>query len=231
MIAFQPKSVLAFAVLAIVAMLVVPLPPVLLDALLALDVMGAAAVLVIALSIQDPLELSAFPALLLIATLFRLGLDVSATRLILTQGAIPGGVGSVIPAFGAFVMRGNAVVGLLLFIILIVVQLVVVTNGAQRVAEVAARFTLDSMPGKQMAIDADLHAGMIDAAGARARRRALQSEADFYGAMDGAGKFVRGDAVAALVIVGINLVAGIAIGVFQQHMDAANAAATYAPLS
>ncbi|HET9342606.1 MAG TPA: flagellar biosynthesis protein FlhA [Candidatus Eremiobacteraceae bacterium] len=231
MIAIQPKTALAFAVLAIVAMLVVPLPPVLLDALLALDVMGAAAVLVIALSIQDPLELSAFPALLLIATLFRLGLDVSATRLILTQGAIPGGVGSVIPAFGAFVMRGNAVVGLLLFIILIVVQLVVVTNGAQRVAEVAARFTLDSMPGKQMAIDADLHAGIIDAAGAKARRCTLQSEADFYGAMDGAGKFVRGDAVAALVIVGINLVAGIAIGVFQEHMDAANAAATYAPLS
>lgn len=227
----QPRGALAFAVLAIVAMLVVPLPPALLDALLALDVMGAATVLVIALSVQDALELSAFPALLLIATLFRLGLDVSATRLILTQGAIPGGVGSVIPAFGEFVMGGNPVVGLLLFIILVVVQLVVVTNGAQRVAEVAARFTLDSMPGKQMAIDADLHAGLVDAAGARARRRALQSEADFYGAMDGAGKFVRGDAIAALVIVGINLVAGIAIGVIQEHMDVASAAATYAPLS
>jgi len=227
----QPRSVLAFAVLAIVAILVVPLPPALLDILLALDVMGAAAVLVIALSVQDPLELSAFPALLLIATLFRLGLDVSATRLILTQGAIPGGVGSVIPAFGAFVMGGNPVVGLLLFVILIVVQLVVVTNGAQRVAEVAARFTLDSMPGKQMAIDADLHAGLVDAAGARARRRALQAEADFYGAMDGAGKFVRGDAIAALVIVGINLIAGIAIGVVQGHMDVVTAAATYAPLS
>lgn len=229
--ALQPRSALAFAVLAIVAMLVVPLPPALLDALLALDVMGAATILVIALSVQDALELSAFPALLLIATLFRLGLDVSATRLILTQGAIPGGVGSVIPAFGEFVMGGNPVVGLLLFIILIVVQLVVVTNGAQRVAEVAARFTLDSMPGKQMAIDADLHAGLIDAAGARARRRVLQSEADFYGAMDGAGKFVRGDAIAALVIVVINLVAGIAIGVVQEHMDVASAAATYAPLS
>ena len=227
----RPRTVLAFLVLAIVAMLVVPLPPPLLDALLALDVMAAATVLVMALSIRDPLELSAFPALLLVATLFRLGLDVSATRLILTQGAIPGGVGTVIPAFGAFVMGGDPVVGLLLFIILIVVQLVVVTNGAQRVAEVAARFTLDSMPGKQMAIDADLHAGNIDASTARARRRALQAEADFYGAMDGAGKFVRGDAIAALVIVAINLIAGIAIGVFHDRMDAAAAAGTYAPLS
>ena len=226
-----PKSMLACAVLSIVAMLVVPLPPALLDVLLSCDVMGAAAVLIVALSVEDPLELSAFPALLLVATLFRLGLDVSATRLILTQGAVPGGVGTVIPAFGDFVMRGNPVVGLLLFVILVVVQLVVVTNGAQRVAEVAARFTLDSMPGKQMAIDADLHAGVIDSGGARARRRALQAEADFYGAMDGAGKFVRGDAVAALVIVAVNLVAGFAIGVVQDRMDIASAAQTFALLS
>jgi len=226
-----PKSLLACAVLSIVAMLVVPLPPALLDVLLSCDVMGAAAVLIVALSVEDPLELSAFPALLLVATLFRLGLDVSATRLILTQGAVPGGVGTVIPAFGDFVMRGNPVVGLLLFVILVVVQLVVVTNGAQRVAEVAARFTLDSMPGKQMAIDADLHAGVIDSGGARARRRALQAEADFYGAMDGAGKFVRGDAVAALVIVAVNLVAGFAIGVVQDRMDIASAAQTFALLS
>jgi flagellar biosynthesis protein FlhA len=227
----RPIGFFAAIVLAIVAMLVVPLPPQVLDLLLALDVMGAAAVLVIVLSLHDPLELSAFPALLLVATLFRLGLDVSATRLILTQGAVPGGVGEVIPAFGAFVMRGNPIVGLLLFAILIVVQLAVVTNGAQRVAEVAARFTLDAMPGKQMAIDADLHAGVIDPQGARARRRALQAEADFYGAMDGAGKFVRGDAVAALVIVGINLIAGFAIGMLQQHLDAAQAAQTFALLS
>jgi len=226
-----PKSLLACGVLSIVAMLVVPLPPALLDILLSCDVMGAAAVLIVSLSVEDPLDLSAFPALLLVATLFRLGLDVSATRLILTQGAIPGGVGSVIPAFGDFVMRGNPVVGLLLFVILVVVQLVVVTNGAQRVAEVAARFTLDSMPGKQMAIDADLHAGIIDAGAARARRRALQAEADFYGAMDGAGKFVRGDAVAALVIVAVNLIAGFAIGVLQDRMDVASAAQTFALLS
>lgn len=231
MSASRPRAVLAFVVLAIVAMLVVPMPPPLLDALLAFDVMAASAILVMSLSVNDPLELSAFPALLLVATLFRLGLDVSATRLILTQGATPGGVGSVIPAFGAFVMGGSPVVGLLLFVILVVVQIVVVTNGAQRVAEVAARFTLDSMPGKQMAIDADLHAGIIDAAAARARRRNLQSEADFYGAMDGAGKFVRGDAIAALVIVAINLVAGIAIGIVHDGFDAATAAGTYAPLS
>ena len=223
--------VLVVAVLSIVAMLVVPLPPVLLDALLALDVMAACAVLVTALSVQDPLELSAFPSLVLIATLFRLSLDVSATRLILTQGDIPGGAGTVIPAFGEFVMRGNLVVGLLLFVILLVVQLAVVANGTQRVAEVAARFTLDAMPGKQMAIDADLHAGLIDAQSARARRRAVQAEADFYGAMDGAGKFVRGDAIAAVVIVAVNLVAGFAIGVFQKHLDAGAAVATFALLS
>ena len=192
----------AVAVLAIVATLVVPLAPWLLDALLALDIMGAAAVLVIALTLREPLEFATFPTLLLVATLFRLSLDVSATRLILTQGADPGGVGTVIPAFGDFVMRGSIIVGMLMFVILIVVQLVVVTNGAQRVAEVAARFTLDAMPGKQMAIDADLHAGVIDAVEAKAKRAAVQAEADFYGAMDGAGKFVRGDAIAALVIVG-----------------------------
>ncbi len=224
-------GLLAVAVLAIIAMLVVPLPPVLLDILLAFDVFGAASVLIVALCVRDPLELSAFPSLLLIATLFRLSLDVSATRLILTQGDIPGGVGSVIPAFGEFVMRGNLVVGFLLFVILIVVQLVVVANGAQRVAEVAARFTLDAMPGKQMAIDADLHAGLIDAGGARARRRAVQAEADFYGAMDGAGKFVRGDALAAIIIVAVNLVAGISIGVIGRHLDIGTAAQTFALLS
>jgi len=223
--------VLVIAVLAIVAMLVVPLPPILLDALLALDVMAACAVLVTALSVQDPLELSAFPSLVLIATLFRLSLDVSATRLILTQGDLPGGAGEVIPAFGQFVMRGNIVVGLLLFVILLVVQLGVVATGTQRVAEVAARFTLDAMPGKQMAIDADLHAGLIDAQSARARRRAVQAEADFYGAMDGAGKFVRGDAIAAVVIVAVNLIAGFAIGVLQKHLDAGAAVQTFALLS
>ncbi len=224
-------NALAIAVLASIAMLIIPLPPFVLDALLAFDIMFATAVLVVALSIQNPLELAAFPSLLLVTTLFRLSLDVSATRLILTQGDRPGGVGTVIPAFGEFVMRGDVAVGMLLFIILIVVQLVVVTNGAQRVAEVAARFTLDAMPGKQMAIDADLHTGLIDAAQARTRRRAVQSEADFYGAMDGAGKFVRGDAIAAIVIVVVNVVAGTAIGVFGKHLDLATAVQTYPVLS
>ena len=228
---FTASGALAAAVLAIVAMLVIPLPPALLDALLAFDIMGAAIVLVTALSLAHPLEFAAFPALLLIATLFRLSLDVSAARLILTHGDEAGGVGTVIPAFGEFVMRGNIAVGLLMFVILIVVQLVVVTNGAQRVAEVAARFTLDAMPGKQMAIDADLHAGVIDAAEAKAKRVAIQSEADFYGAMDGAGKFVRGDAIAALVIVAINVVAGVSIGVVAHHMDVGSAAQTFALLS
>ncbi|HEV2037752.1 MAG TPA: flagellar biosynthesis protein FlhA [Candidatus Eremiobacteraceae bacterium] len=224
-------NILALAVLASIAMLVIPLPPPLLDVLLAFDIMFATAVLVVALSIQNPLELAAFPSLLLVTTLFRLSLDVSATRLILTQGDEPGGVGAVIPAFGEFVMRGNIAVGLLLFIILIVVQLVVVTNGAQRVAEVAARFTLDAMPGKQMAIDADLHTGLIDAAQARARRRAVQAEADFYGAMDGAGKFVRGDAIAAIIILIVNIVAGMAIGIFTKKLDIGSALQTYPLLS
>ncbi len=221
----------AVAVLAIIAMLIVPLPPWLLDILLALDIMGAAAVLVVALTLREALEFATFPTLLLVATLFRLSLDVSATRLILTQGGEPGGVGTVIPAFGDFVMRGSVVVGLLMFVILIVVQLVVVTNGAQRVAEVAARFTLDAMPGKQMAVDADLHAGIIDAADAKLKRASIQAEADFYGAMDGAGKFVRGDAIAALIIVGVNVVAGIGIGVVSKHMDISLATSTFTLLS
>jgi flagellar biosynthesis protein FlhA len=224
-------NILAVAVLASIAMLIIPLPPALLDILLAFDIMFATAVLVVALSIQNPLELAAFPSLLLVTTLFRLSLDVSATRLILTQGDEPGGVGAVIPAFGQFVMQGNVAVGLLLFIILIVVQLVVVTNGAQRVAEVAARFTLDAMPGKQMAIDADLHTGLIDAAQARVRRKSVQAEADFYGAMDGAGKFVRGDAIAAIVIVIVNVFAGMAIGILGKHLDLATAVQTYPLLS
>ncbi len=222
---------LSAGVLAIVAVLVVPLPPALLDVLLAFDIMFATAILVIALSIRDPLELAAFPALLLITTLFRLSLDVSATRLILTQGDMAGGVGTVIPAFGDFVMRGNLAVGMMMIVILIVVQLVVVTNGAQRVAEVAARFTLDAMPGKQMAIDADLHSGLIDGATAKQRRRKVQAEADFYGAMDGAGKFVRGDAIAAVVIIAVNLIAGMGIGLLGKHLDLATAARTYPLLS
>jgi flagellar biosynthesis protein FlhA len=221
----------AVAVLGVVAILIVPLPPPLLDALLALNVFGSALVLLISLRVEEPLEFSAFAPSLLLATLFRLALDVSATRLILTEGHDPGGAGALIPAFGQFVVRGNVVVGLIVFAILITIQFVVIASGAQRVAEVCARFTLDAMPGKQMAIDADLHAGMLDADLARRKRARVQREADFYAAMDGAGKFVKGDAVAALVIVVLNLLGGILIGTLYHGMAPLEAVETFAILS
>ncbi len=218
-------------VLAIVAILVVPLPPVLLDLLLGINILGSSLVLLISLRVEEPLEFSAFAPSLLLATLFRLSLDVSATRLILTEGHVVGGVGSVIPAFGAFVVRGNIVVGLIVFAILITIQFVVIATGAQRVAEVCARFTLDAMPGKQMAIDADVHAGLLDAEGARAKRARVQREADFYAAMDGAGKFVKGDAIAALVIVVLNLIGGIVVGMAYHGLSPVDAIETFALLS
>ncbi|MBV8150182.1 MAG: FHIPEP family type III secretion protein [Candidatus Eremiobacteraeota bacterium] len=226
------RQTYAFAgvVLGIVVVLVIPLPPFLLDLLLGLDILGAALVVLVAVRIEEPLEFSAFAPTLLIATLYRLALDVSATRLILTQGHEPGGVGSVIPAFGAFVVRGNLVVGLIIFAILITIQFVVIASGAQRVAEVAARFTLDAMPGKQMAIDADVHAGILEGSAARAKRARIQREAEFYGAMDGAGKFVKGDAIAALVIVVLNLIGGVVVGLMHA-MGPAEALSTFALLS
>lgn len=224
-------SLFAAAVLSIVLILVVPLPPWLLDILLALNIFACALVLLMSVTISDPLEFSAFAPALLLATLFRLALDVSATRLILTQGHVPGGAGAIIPAFGAFVVRGNLVVGLIVFAILVTIQFIVIAQGSQRVAEVAARFTLDAMPGKQMAIDADVHAGTLDADAARAKRALVQKEADFYGAMDGAGKFVKGDAVAALVIVLLNLTGGVIVGVFYHGMPVGEALDTFALLS
>jgi len=221
----------AALVLGIVAILVVPLPPAVLDALLAFNLMGSGIVLLTSLSIGDPLEFSAFAPALLIATLFRLALDVSATRLILTQGHVEGGVGALIPAFGRLVVHGNLVVGLIVFAILITIQFIVIAAGSQRVAEVAARFTLDAMPGKQMAIDADVHAGALDAEGARRKRALVQKEADFYGAMDGAGKFVKGDAIAALVIVVLNLAGGVAVGTLYHGMPPLEALDTFAILS
>ena len=221
----------ATIVLGIVAILVIPLPPVLLDVLLALNIFGSALVLLISLRVEEPLEFSAFAPALLLATLFRLSLDVSATRLILTSGHEPGGVGSIIPAFGEFVVRGNIVVGLIVFAILVTIQFIVIATGAQRVAEVSARFTLDAMPGKQMAIDADVHAGVIDAEGARRKRERVQKEADFYSAMDGAGKFVKGDAVAALIIVVLNLVGGIVVGVVYHGMSPVQSIETFSLLS
>jgi len=221
----------AAVVLGIVAILVVPLPPVVLDALLVFNIMASGIVLLLAITIAEPLEFAAFAPALLIATLFRLALDVSATRLILTQGHVDGGVGEIIPAFGQLVVHGNLVVGLIVFAILVTIQFIVIAAGSQRVAEVAARFTLDAMPGKQMAIDAEVHAGLLDADGARRKRALVQKEADFYGAMDGAGKFVRGDAIAALVIVVLNLIGGVIVGVAYHAMSPQAALETFAMLS
>lgn len=224
-------ALFAGAVLAVVAILIVPLPPPVLDVLLGLDIFGAALVLAISLRVEEPLEFSSFAPALLLATLFRLALDVSATRLILTEGHVDGGVGSVVPAFGAYVVRGNLVVGLIVFAILITIQFIVIASGAQRVAEVSARFTLDAMPGKQMAIDAEVHAGTLDAEGARHKRARVQREADFSAAMDGAGKFVKGDAIAALVIVALNLAGGVAVGVGSHGLGPLEALDRYAILS
>ncbi|MHB1297434.1 MAG: flagellar biosynthesis protein FlhA [Gemmatimonadaceae bacterium] len=217
----------ALAVVFIIALLVVPLPPFLLDVVLTVSIASSLVVLLVALYVQDPLEFSSFPALLLVLTLFRLALNVSTTRLILNDGH----AGEVVRVFGEFVIGGNYVVGVVIFLILVGINFIVITKGAGRVAEVAARFTLDAMPGKQMAIDADLGAGLIDEATARARRATISQQADFYGAMDGASKFVKGDAIAGLLITGINIVGGIIIGVMQRGLSLADAASTYTVLT
>ena len=217
----------AIAVVFVIALLVVPLPPFLLDLFLALSIGLSLVVLLAALYTTDPLEFSSFPALLLLLTLFRLALNVSSTRLILGQGH----AGQVIEAFGKFVIGGNYAVGLVLFLILVGINFIVITKGAGRVAEVAARFTLDAMPGKQMAIDADLSAGLIDEATARERRSTISRQADFFGAMDGASKFVKGDAIAGLLITAINILGGIFIGVVQRGLPIADAASTYTILT
>ncbi len=221
----------AGVVIAIVAILVIPLPPLVLDVLLAVNILVSAVVLLTSIRVEEPLEFSAFAPALLLATLFRLSLDVSATRLILTQGHLPDGVGTIVPAFGAFVVRGNLVVGLIIFMILIAIQFIVIASGSQRVAEVTARFTLDAMPGKQMAIDAEVHAGTLDPETARAKRTHVQRESDFYAAMDGAGKFVKGDAIAALVITVLNLVGGVVVGMAYHGMSPGDSLSTFALLS
>src|SRR3954452_22470443 len=209
----------AGAIVLVVVMMIVPLPPQLLDLFISLNISAALAILVATLYMPRALDFSAFPALLLLTTMFRLAINVSVTRLILLHGD----AGHVVKAFGEFVVGGNVVVGLVVFLILIVINFVVVTNGAGRVAEVGARFTLDAMPGKQMAIDADLNSGQITEDEARTRRDDIAREADFYGAMDGASKFVKGDAVAAVVIVAINLLGGIVVGALQQGMSIGDA--------
>ncbi|KRA31139.1 flagellar biosynthesis protein FlhA [Nocardioides sp. Root614] len=211
----------------IVVMLVVPLPAMLLDVLIALNITGALLVLMVAMFIHKPLEFAAFPSVILVMTLFRLALNVSATRLVLVDGY----AGKVIDTFGHFVVGGSLIVGLIVFSILLVIQFIVITNGAGRVAEVGARFALDAMPGKQMAIDADLNSGLIDEDEARRRRAEVHAEADFHGAMDGASKFVKGDAVAAIIITLVNLLGGFAIGVAQNGMPFSEAIQTYSLLS
>src|SRR3954463_10899764 len=204
----------AGAVVMVVVMMIIPLPPFMLDMFITLNISAALSVVVATLYMPRALDFSSFPSLLLISTLFRLAINVSVTRLILLHGD----AGHVVSAFGNFVVGGNVLVGLVVFLILIVIQFVVITNGAGRVAEVAARFTLDAMPGKQMAIDADLNSGQITDEEARTRRTDIGREADFYGAMDGASKFVKGDAMAGILIVLINLIGGLVVGVLQQHM-------------
>jgi flagellar biosynthesis protein FlhA len=223
----RSDAFLAAAVVGIVAMMIIPLPPMLLDVLIVLNITFSLTILLVALNVREPLEFSSFPPLLLIATLFRLGLNVSAARLVLLDAH----AGEVINAFGKVVVGGNTVVGIVVFLILVVIQYVVITNGAGRVSEVAARFTLDAMPGKQMSIDADLNAGLITPDDARVRRRAIEREADFYGAMDGASKFVKGDAVAALVIIVVNIVGGLTVGVLQHGLDIGVALTTFTVLT
>ncbi|HXS38941.1 MAG TPA: flagellar biosynthesis protein FlhA [Stellaceae bacterium] len=215
---------LALGVVAILAVLIVPMPTWLLDISLALSVTFAVLILMVGLFIERPLEFSSFPTVLLMSTMLRLALNLASTRLILSHGGEgPAAAGHVIQAFGGFVMGGNFVIGVIVFTILVVVNFVVITKGSGRIAEVAARFSLDAMPGKQMAIDADLSAGMIDEAKARARRKDLEDESNFFGAMDGASKFVRGDAVAGLIITGINVIGGIFIGIAQKGMSFSDA--------
>ena len=225
-------ATMAVALVGVLALAVAPLPPVLFDLLLGTALCLAALTFLVAFYVERPTDFSSFPALLLFVTLFRLSLNVASTRLILTHGGQgEHAAGAVIAAFGRFAIGGDFVVGAIIFLILVIVNFVVITKGAERISEVAARFTLDSMPGKQMAIDADLGAGLISEKEARARRQHIQREADFHGAMDGASKFVRGDAVAGLLILAINVVGGIVIGVAERGMSFGEAARTFTLLS
>jgi len=218
---------LAFGLILMLGLLLIPLPAPLLDFLLSLNITFAVLVIVVSLYIQSPLDISIFPGLLLVLTLFRLGLNVSSTRLILIEGY----AGKVIESFGSFVVGGNYVVGFIVFIILVVIQFIVIVKGSGRISEVAARFTLDAMPGKQMAIDADLNTGLITESDARKRREKISREAEFYGAMDGASKFVKGDAIAGLVINGINIIGGFIIGVVQKGQSFDDALRNYTILT
>src|SRR6202034_464180 len=215
------------SVVAVVVVLVVPLPTFIVDLLITANITGAILVLLTAMQVKRALDFSVFPTLVLVATMVRLALNVAVTRQVLLHGY----AGVVVSSFGHFVIGGQIVVGLVVFLILIIIQFVVITSGSGRVAEVAARFTLDGMPGKQMAIDADRASGVIDEHEARRRRKEIADEADFYGAMDGASKFVRGDAIAAIVITLVNLIGGLSIGIFERHLSPGQAIGTYSLLS
>jgi len=218
---------MAIGIVIIVVMMIIPLPPMALDILLTLNISLSVIILLVCLFVKEPLEYSSFPIILLVATIFRLGLNVSSTRLILLNGS----AGEVIHSFGQFVVGGNYIVGFIIFILLVVINFMVITGGATRVAEVSARFTLDSMPGKQLSIDADLNSGLINEEQAKARRRKLEREADFYGTMDGASKFVKGDATAGIIITVVNIFAGIVIGLWQLKMDIMTALSTFTILT
>ena len=231
-VAKNSDILLAAGVVGILVFMVIPLPSLLLDLLLSFNITVALILLLVGMYIMQPLELSSFPSILLLATLFRLSLNIASTRLILLNGHEgAAAAGNVIKAFGAFVVGGNYVVGIIVFLILVIINFVVITKGAGRIAEVAARFTLDAMPGKQMSIDADLNAGIINDEEARARREQIAHEAEYYGAMDGANKFVRGDAIAGIIITLINIVGGLAVGVLQNGMSFSEAAQNYTLLT
>src|SRR5580692_6246179 len=218
---------LVFALFGTILLLILPVPPVLLDLLLTGSIAISLLTLLVILYLRTPAEFTGFPTLLLFITLYRLALNVASTRLILLNGY----AGHIIQAFGNFVVHGNYVVGMVVFLILVLINFIVITKGAGRIAEVAARFTLDALPGKQMAIDAELNAGLINETEARSRRRTLEEEADFYGSMDGASKFVRGDAIAAILITLINVLGGFAIGIMQKGMTVTEALQHYTILS
>lgn len=227
-LAYKNKDLLlAIGVLLILGLLIIPLPPMVLDLFLALNLAMSVLILLISVYLKSPLEFSAFPAVLLMTTLFRLGLNVATTRLILGEAS----AGEIIHAFGSFVIKGNYVVGVIIFLILLVINFIVVIKGSTRIAEVSARFTLDALPGKQMSIDADLNAGYIDETTARKRREDLTHEADFFGSMDGAAKFIKGDAIAGLIITAVNILGGLTIGMLQMDMEFTDAAATYTILT
>ncbi len=223
---------IAFSILAILGVMIIPLPPVLLDVALTFSLALSILILLTSVYIKRTLDFTSFPSLLLMTTLFRLGLNVATTRLILSHGHEgPAAAGGVVQAFGSFVVGNNYVIGFIVFVILVVINFIVITKGSGRVAEVAARFTLDAMPGKQMSIDAELNAGIINEAEAKKRRKEIEQEADFYGAMDGASKFVRGDAIAGIIITIVNIVGGLLIGILQKDLDLATAAKNYTMLT